>query len=208
MNPIDEKPTAGAPGATPPGQDGKPPTEPAAEIPGPEREIARLEQERLLLEGQLQRTLADAANMRRRQKQEMDEAKRRVVEGLTQELLPVLDAFGIALQTFDMQGGDPQALIDGVRLVRTLLHSALERHGLQEIPAAGLPFDPARHEAVSLEIARDLPAGHVARVLQPGYLLGDRVVRHSRVVVASAPAAPGEAGATDPIDDQKEEKEN
>lgn len=172
-----------------PAQGHGPSTEPTVEIPGHERELTRLKDERDQLEGQLQRTLADTANMRRRQKQEMDDARRRVVEGLTQELLPVLDSFGMALAAYD-QGGEPKALIDGVRMVRTLLSGALERHGLQEIPASGLPFDPARHEAIAVESSPTVPEGHVVRVLQTGYQLGDRVVRHSRVVVAGKPTEP------------------
>ena len=159
-------------------------SEPFVEIPGHEQEFARLKDERDQLETQLQRTLADTANMRRRQKQELDDGKRRVVEGLTQELLPVLDSFTMALQAYDGSTGDPKALIDGIRMVRTLLTGALERHGLQEIPAMGLPFDPARHEAVAVEPTNEVPEGHVLRVLQTGYQLADRVVRHSRVVVA------------------------
>jgi len=161
------------------------------ETPAADHELSRLKDERDQLEGQLQRTLADTANMRRRQKQEMDDARRRVLEGLTQELLPVLDSFGMALAAYDQQGGDPKALIEGVRLVRTLLSGALERHGLQEIPAEGLSFDPARHEAVAVEPTAAIPEGHVVRVLQPGYLLGERVVRHSRVVVAGPMPAAG-----------------
>lgn len=156
-----------------------------------DQEFSRLKDERDQLEGQLQRTLADTANMRRRQKQEMDDARRRVLEGLTQELLPVLDSFRMALTAYDQPGGDPKALIDGVRLVRTLLTGALERHGLQEIAAEGLAFDPARHEAVAVEPTAAIPEGHVVRVLQTGYLLGDRVVRHSRVVVAGPLPATG-----------------
>lgn len=173
-------------------QDGTPTGAPLHDDPtASTQELSRLKDERDQLEGQLQRTLADTANMRRRQKQEMDDARRRVLEGLTQELLPVLDSFSMALQAYDQQGGDPKALIDGVRLVRTLLSGALERHGLQEIPAEGLQFDPSRHEAVAVEPTASLPEGQVLRVLQTGYLLGDRIVRHSRVIVAGpAPAAP------------------
>lgn len=164
--------------------DGTPTPEPTLEIPSHETELVRLREERNQLESQLQRALADTANIRRRQKQEMDDARRRVAEGLFQELLPVLDSFAMALHAHDTQGTDPKQLVEGVRLVRTLLSAALERHGLQEIPAQGLPFDPARHEAVTVEPCAEVPANQVLRVLQTGYLLGDRVVRHSRVVVA------------------------
>jgi len=158
--------------------------EPAVEIPGPELEMAKLREERNQLEQQLQRQLADDDNIRRRDRQEMDDQKRRVIEGMAQELLPALDSFGMAIAAFDGGNTDPKALVEGVRMTRMLLTSALERHGLQEIKAEGQPFDPLRHEAVSTEAATGVPDGHVVRVLQAGYLLGDRVVRYSRVVVA------------------------
>jgi molecular chaperone GrpE len=164
---------------------GAPKSEPTVEIPSHEQEVARLRDERDQLEQQLQRQLADAANMRRRQRQEMDDNKRRVLEGITQELLPALDTFGLAIAAYDAGNADPRALVEGVRMTRTLLTSALERHGLHEIEADGQPFDPARHEAVAAEPAAGVPEGHVVRVLQAGYMLGDRVVRHSRVVVAA-----------------------
>ncbi|MBL8727773.1 MAG: nucleotide exchange factor GrpE [Planctomycetes bacterium] len=163
--------------------------EPAVESPVHEQEFARLRDERDNLEQQLQRTLADTANMRRRQKQEMDESRRRALEGLTQELLPVLDTFSMALSAADNDTADAKSIVEGVKMVRTLLAGVLERHGLVEIPAAGQPFDPLRHEAVAVEPDANVPEGQVLRVLQTGYLLGGRVVRHSRVVVAG-PADP------------------
>jgi molecular chaperone GrpE len=162
--------------------------EPTVEIPSHEQEVTRLREERDQLEQQLQRQLADTANIRRRQRQEMDDNKRRVLEGITQELLPALDSFALAIAAYDAGNADPRSLIEGVRMTRTLLTSALERHGLTEIKADGQPFDPARHEAVAAEPAPGVPDGHIVRVLQTGYMLGDRVVRHSRVVVA-APSA-------------------
>ena len=158
--------------------------EPTVEIPTHERELARLRDERDQLEQQLQRQLADAANMRRRQRQELDDNKRRVLEGLAQELLPALDSFGMALTAFDAGQTDPKALVEGVRMTRMLLHSALERHGLQEIKATGALFDPSKHEAVGMEPSPGTAEGQIVRVLQTGYQLGDRVVRHSRVIVA------------------------
>lgn len=170
------------PSVAPSDADGR--KEPTVEIPTHEQELARLREERDQFEQQLQRQLADAANVRRRQRQEMDDQKRRVLEGITQELLPALDSFGMALTAFDAGKTEPKALVDGVRMTRMLLTSALERHGLQEIRAEGQAFDPLRHEAVAVEPTRGVPEGQIVRVLQPGYLLGERVVRHARVVVA------------------------
>ena len=175
-------------------------TEPTVEIPAHEQELTKLREERDQLEQKLQRAMADTQNMRRRQVKEMEDSRRRVLEGLTQELLPVLDSFGLALQAYDQDqethedvtesggghhaGQHVQALVDGVRMVQTLLSGALERHGLQMIQAEGQPFDPARHEAVSVEPTAEVAENHVVRVLQAGYMLGEFVVRHSKVIVA------------------------
>lgn len=155
--------------------------------PSPESttELQALQKERDQLEDQLRRTLADAQNMRRRAKQEADDARRRILEGFTQELLPVLDNFQLALQASgDSQSSDPAALVQGLHMVQSLLRSALERHGLQEIAADGQPFDPARHEAVAVETKEGVEKGRVLRVLMPGYLMSDRVLRHAKVVVS------------------------
>lgn len=163
------------------------PDEPKATSSAPDTsaDLQALQKERDHLEEQLRRTLADAQNMRRRAKQEADDARRRILEGFTQELLPVLDNFQFALQASDdPKTADPAALAQGVRMVLTLLRSALERHGLQEIAAEGQTFDPARHEAVAVEPKEGVEKGRVLRVLMPGYLMSDRVLRHAKVVVS------------------------
>jgi len=160
----------------------------------PNAELAALQQERAQLEDQLRRTLADAANMRRRAQKEAEDARRRIVEGFAQELLPVVDNFELALQANAQAAApDVEALVQGIAMVRTMLLSVLERHGLQEITALGRPFDPALHEAVAVEPTDAVPEGKIVRVLMKGYLIGDRVVRHARVVVAGP--TPGGAGA-------------
>lgn len=153
--------------------------------------LESLRRERDQLEEQLRRTLADAANMRRRQQKEAEDTRRRILEGVTQELLPVLDNFQLALQAFAERSDqtDPATLVDGIKMVQTLLGAALERHGLQEIQADGATFDPANHEAVGMERRPGVPAGQVLRVLQTGYRLGDRVLRHAKVLVSGEPPA-------------------
>lgn len=168
-----------------------PADEPACEIPSHEHEMARLQRERDQFEDQLKRIMADSANMRRRQQKEVEDARRRGLEGMAQELLPVLDNFSAALQAFDEQAdkADAGALVEGVRMVGSLLQAALERNGVQQIPALGRTFDPNVHEAVGVEPRRDVAPGQITRVLQAGYQLGDRVIRPSRVMVAGEPPA-------------------
>lgn len=161
------------------------------EIPSHDHEMARLQRERDQLEDQLKRSMADSANMRRRQQREVDDARKHGLEGLAQELLPVLDNFSAALQSFDEQAdkSDAGALVEGVRMVKSLLEGALERSGIQQIPTVGRNFDPNVHEAVAVEPRGDVAPGQITRVLQTGYQLGDRVIRPSRVMVAGEPPA-------------------
>lgn len=167
--------------------------EPTFEIPT-HGELKAVREERDQFEEQLRHALADAANMRRRLKQDVDDSRRRIVEGYTQELLPVLDNFRLALQAWDERSEqtDPQSLIEGVRMVLASFRGALERHGLAEIEADGKAFDPAHHEALGVEPRTDVPPGRVVRVVMPGYLLGDRVLRHAKVIVSGEPPAPAE----------------
>jgi len=177
-------------------------SEPTEATPAPDTALTDLREQRDQLEQKLQRAMADTQNILRRQRQELEDGRRRVLEGLTQELLPVLDTFGLALQSYDGEApdgsaageaGDVAALVEGVRMVRTMFSGALERHGLKEIPAAGQPFDPARHEALGKEPNADVPENQVLRVMQTGYMLGDHVVRHSKVIVAGPqPGGDGE----------------
>lgn len=167
-----------------------------------ELDLDALRRERDQAQDQLKRSLADLANVRRRHQQELLRAQGIALEALAHDLLPVIDHFGAALAsqgTTQMQGQAPAqpaedlaSLVQGVQMVRALLTEALARHGLREVPAAGEPFDPNVHEAVGLDPDADVAPGHVARVLQAGYHLGDRLLRPSRVIVK---------GPTDPIAD-------
>jgi molecular chaperone GrpE len=80
-------------------------------------------------------------------------------------------------------GGDSQKLEEGVRLVHKELADALSREGLAEIETNGR-FDPHVHEAL-LSQPSEAEEGSIIEVVQKGYVLGDRVVRPARVVVAA-----------------------
>lgn len=163
-------------------------TDPAAKAPDPsaaasDGELVALRTERDQLQEQLKRSLADMANVRRRHAKEMEQVRGAAIEALAGELLPVLDNFHLALESQDNQEGNMQSLVQGLRLVRSLLEGALERHGLREMKCGGEPFNPSLHEAVGLDTTADVAPGHVARVLQRGYYLGEKLLRPSRVLV-------------------------
>jgi molecular chaperone GrpE len=137
-----------------------------------------------------QRTQADFENYRKRVARESAAAQSRGVAGLAKELLPALDNLDRALEeagTAAEGGGQDDPLLDGVRLVRSELSAALARVGIESFSPVGEAFDPAFHEAMASvpQPADGAPSGTVVEVYQPGYRLGESVIRPARVVVAA-----------------------
>jgi molecular chaperone GrpE len=136
------------------------------------------------LQDRWMRTAAEFENYKKRRERETADLLRYATEPLVRELLPILDSFERAIGAGQGQR-DYQALHDGVELIRSQLREALRRVGVERQEPAGEPFDPHRHEAVSMLPHEEVPADHVAEVLQPGYTLNERVIRPARVVVSS-----------------------
>ena len=170
----------------------KPSGEVAAPAPGGdelERKLAASEQARTEAEAlseqylaDLKRVAADFDNFRKRVARERDALMARAHAGLVEAILPVLDDLGRALEAAGLH--EEAKLEDGVRLVHRQLSDVLSREGLQEIPT-DVPFDPHVHEALAA-IPSEAEEGTILEVVQRGYLLGDRVLRPARVVVAAA----------------------
>src|SRR5438874_8888560 len=111
---------------------------------------ARLEeQERAAAEAhdRYLRTLADFDNYRKRTRSEQEDMKRWAHEEIVAQLLPILDNFERALDSHEGQQ-NPQAFVDGVRLIYRQLSDTLKKAGLESIPTEGEPFDPTIHEAI------------------------------------------------------------
>jgi molecular chaperone GrpE len=102
----------------------------------------------------------------------------------------VVDGLERALATQAALGeaADGTAVRKGVELVLRSLMQKLERHGVEPIEAAGRPFDPRVHEAISRVDAEDVPPGIVAAELQRGYRFGDRLLRPAGVAVSTGRA--------------------
>ena len=142
----------------------------------------------------LQRKAAEFDNYRKRVRREREEITARATAALMEELLPVLDAFELALQA---DAGEGESFRKGVEMIANQLHELLARHGLEPIAALGRQFDPNFHEALAREERTDVPEGRVIDELQRGYLLGGRVLRPSRVRVAAHPEDPSGGGPDD-----------
>jgi molecular chaperone GrpE len=138
----------------------------------------------------LLRTTADFDNFKKRAAREKQEAIKFANEGLLQKLVPVLDTLDMALaatQTAEPETG--QSLQAGIKMIGQQLKNALAEAGLEEVDAAGKPFDPNLHEAVSQRETLEAPEGQVIQQLRKGYKLRDRLLRPASVVVAKQPAA-------------------
>ena len=130
-----------------------------------------------------QRTQADFENYRKRVAREAAAAQARGAASLARELLPALDNLDRALEAAAQD--DP--LLEGVRLVRSELLDGLVRVGIESFSPLGESFDPALHEAMAtVEQPEDgADSGTVVEVYQPGYRLGENILRPARVVVAA-----------------------
>ncbi|MGH9024356.1 MAG: nucleotide exchange factor GrpE [Acidimicrobiia bacterium] len=126
----------------------------------------------------LRRVQADFENYRKRVLREQGAHLERATEGLIERLLPVLDAFELAIASGE---ADVARLRKGIELVSAQLLGILEREGLERIEARGKPFDPSEHEAIVLVEGEGEPT--VDEVMRPGYRLKGRVLRPAMVKV-------------------------
>lgn len=128
----------------------------------------------------LRRVQAEYVNYKKRVDRDRDVARDRGVTQVVEALLPVLDDIHAARQHGDLEGTPSAAIADK-------LEGILGRFGVTSIGEPGQAFDPAIHEAlmhVEAELAEDATTTTVVQVIQPGFKMGDRVVRPARVSVA------------------------
>lgn len=129
-----------------------------------------------------QRAQAEFANYKKRLERD-NAAFREIARGdVIKRFLPVVDDLGRALAN---RPSDEHAWVGGIELVYRKLLGILDSEGLKRIEADGKAFDPNLHEAISHEHNEDFESGQVISVVQQGYMLGDRVIRHAMVRVAA-----------------------
>ncbi|MDX1968313.1 MAG: nucleotide exchange factor GrpE [Planctomycetaceae bacterium] len=132
------------------------------------------------------RARADLDNYRRRIQREMEEDRKYAGLPLLKAVLPGLDGLHLALRAA-ATSKNADELIQGVEMVAKQFEAALSNVGVKGIPAVGQPFDPNLHEAITQRPSAEHPAMTVLDEVERGYLLHDRVVRPSKVVVSSVP---------------------
>ena len=163
------------------------------------QELKRLHEQKLRefedQKDQFLRLQAEFENFRRRSLKEKQESLRYGHQNLVKDLLSAVDNLERALEHGAQNAGsEVKGVLDGIELVhREILH-ALEKHGVTQIDALGKPFDPAVHEAIGQMSSAEVAANTVLQVLQKGYVIYDRMVRPSRVIVSREPT-PEERGS-------------
>ena len=124
----------------------------------------------------LQRLQAEYANYRRRVERDREVIRETAVANVLTNLLPVLDDIGRAREHGELEGG--------FKSVGEALEATVEKLGLERFGTPGDPFDPTVHEALTHAHSDDVTEATAVEVFQPGYRIGDRVVRPARVAVA------------------------
>jgi molecular chaperone GrpE len=155
----------------------------------------------------LLRTLAEMENLRKRTEREVAEARLYGIAGFARDVLAVADNMHRALETLGPElrnsaDAKIKALIDGVELTERELLKVLEKNGVTKFTPTGERFDPNVHQAMYEVPDSEFPPGHVAQVIQAGYMIGDRVLRPALVAVAkTAPKSPQPSANDNPPPD-------
>ena len=154
--------------------------------------VAEATREAAQYKDKLLRTLAEMENLRKRTEREVLDARAYGIAGFARDVLAVADNMHRALEAIGpdlREGADPKvkALIEGVELTERELMKILERNGVRKFSPQGEKFDPNFHQAMYEVPTSDQPPGHVAQVIQAGYMLGERVLRPALVAVSKAP---------------------
>jgi molecular chaperone GrpE len=177
----------------------EPSSAPKGAQPGSVAPSTALEREHAEMKDRLLRALAEMENVRKRTEREIADSRlysvasfARDVLGVADNLRRALEAVGPELRTSKQAG--VKALLDGVELTERELLKALEKNGVRQFAPQREKFDPNLHQAIFEVPDPSVPAGHVVQVVQPGYMIGDRVLRPALVGVSkggpkTAPAA-------------------
>jgi molecular chaperone GrpE len=155
--------------------------------------LTALEAELADQKDRLLRALAETENVRRRAQREREDASKYAVTGFAKDLLSAADNLRRALESLpeaEVKDERTRSLLAGVAATERELLSVFERYGIRRIDPKGEPFDHNFHQAIFEAERADQPSGTVVEVLQPGYVLHDRLLRPAMVGVAKGGPKP------------------
>ena len=190
------------------------PEDAASEQSGGEFEVLeRLMKENEDLKDRALRIAAEMENLRRRTARDVQDARSYAIANFARDMLTVSDNLRRGLDAIPAEAretGDAafKALFEGVDLTERAMLAALERHGVKKLNPQGEKFDPNFHQAMFEMPNPDIAAGTVVQVVQPGYSIGDRVLRPAMVGVSAggpkAAPAGGNPAEPGPVNEQAE----
>jgi molecular chaperone GrpE len=182
---MNDTPRPDAPNAEAPAE----PKAPEPKVSKPYVDPSLLVDEAAEMKDRLLRTLAEMENLRKRTEREVADARQYGIASFARDILGVSDNFRRALDAIgpDLRSGADAAtasLIEGVELTEKVLLNALEKNGIRKIEPLGEKFDPNLHQAMYEVPDPSVPSGSVVQVVQPGFVIGERILRPAMVAVA------------------------
>ncbi len=186
--------------------------EAAPGVEGDYEVVVKLIKENEELKDRALRLAAEMENLRRRTQRDVQDARSYAVTNFARDMLTVSDNLRRAIDALPAEtranaDATLTSLIDGVEITERSMLSTLERHGVKRLSPEGERFDPNFHQAMFEVPNADIPANTVVQVVQPGYSIGERVLRPAMVGVSkggpkhAASEAPAEPG---PVNEQAE----
>ena len=167
--------------------------EPRLEAEFEPTDLEKAHAERDRMREQLLRIAADFDNFRKRSRKEIEEVRRRSVEDTLREVLPIVDNLERAAGAMT-DATEVSAVTEGVHMVLRGFEEIANRLGLKRVPAVGILFDPACHDAIQQEETNDHAPGTIVAEVVPGYYVGERLLRPAMVAVARPPTGAGGQG--------------
>ncbi|GHH68708.1 nucleotide exchange factor GrpE [Kitasatospora indigofera] len=160
---------------------------------GASEELAAAKRELAERTGDLQRLQAEYQNYRKRVERDRLTVREIAVSNILESLIPVLDDIGRAREHGEVTGG--------FKSVSDSLETVVAKLGLQQFGKEGEPFDPTMHEALMHSYSSDVTEDTCVQILQPGYRIGERIIRPAMVAVAEP--QPGTQTTSGPDDADK-----
>ncbi|OIN87518.1 MAG: nucleotide exchange factor GrpE [Alphaproteobacteria bacterium CG1_02_46_17] len=151
--------------------------------------VAKLELALAESRDQLIRTMADMDNLRKRSIREREDAMKYSISGFARDLLDVADTFKRALDAIpqDLRSEERiNPLIEGIQAMERVLLTCFEKNGIRKIEPLDESFNPNFHEVMFETPIPEKPTGTIIQIIEPGYLLHDRLLRPARVGVSKS----------------------
>ena len=171
--------------------------------------VVRLVKENEELKDRALRVVAEMENLRRRTARDVHDARAYAIANFARDMLSVSDNLRRAIEAIpaEAKASDDAgfaALIEGVEMTERAMLAAFERHGVKKLTPEGEKFDPNFHQAMFEVPNAEVPANTVVQVVQPGYSIGERVLRPAMVGVSKggpkSSAGDGTSPEPGPID--------